>query len=200
MAAESSTAAPSSTRSSAPRLNVTISPLVPKPHTPCQWQPMAPLQSVRDKMQLIRQASRSRRVRYKFHSPERSLVEAVLARGDRRLGRALLKVRQADGQFDAWDEGFRFDLWVDALQGCGISLDAGSETGGEDAASSAVQDANSPFRVRRQDEFLPWDHIDCGVSKEFLLAERERGFRGEKTPDCRQGPCSLCGACERADS
>ena len=171
-------------RSPSLRLNVTVSPFVPKPHTPFQWEPAAPLEAIREKMSLIKNAARSRRVRYKFHRPERSLVEALLARGDRRLGRALLKVREKGGQFDAWDEHFSFDPWMDALHECGVSL--------------GNSDPNSPLRARRPDEPLPWDHIDCGVTKEYLLSERERAFRGEMTPDCREGTCMLCGACERA--
>jgi len=173
-------------RGSALRLNVTVSPFVPKPHTPFQWEPAAAIESIQAKVSAIRDAARNKRVRYKFHMPERCLVEALLARGDRRLGRVIRTVQQRGGQFDAWDEHFSLDLWMDALRDCGVRLDE--------------SDPNSPLRARGADEVLPWDHIDCGVSKEFLLQERERALRGEPTPDCREGPCSGCGACERAES
>jgi len=166
---------------SALRLNVTISPFVPRPHTPFQWEACAGLEELEEKFAIVRAGSRSRRVQYKFHDPRRSLVEAVLARGDRRLGRVVRRVYERGGQFDAWDEHFRFDLWADALGECGVRLDR--------------KDANSPYRERSPEQAMPWDHIDCGVTKDFLLAERERAFRGETTPDCRTGECSRCGAC-----
>jgi hypothetical protein len=171
-------------RGSRLKLNVTVSPFVPKAHTPFQWEPAEGLESLQARVSLIRDTARGKRVRYKFHVPERCVVEALLARGDRRLGRVIRTVQQRGGQFDAWDEHFSFDRWMDALRDCGMSLDEG--------------DPNSPLRARAADEVLPWDHIDCGVSKEFLLQERERAVRGEATPDCREGPCSGCGACERA--
>ncbi len=182
---------------SAPRLNVTISPFVPKPHTPFQWEPMASLESLREKVSLIRQASRGRRVRYKFHMPERAVVEAVLARGDRRMGRVLQRVRQRGGQFDAWDEHFRFDLWTEALRECGILLQEAATPDGRGAGEDRISNPNSPYRTRGADDALPWDHIDCGVRKEYLLAERERAFRGELSPDCREAGCRRCGACPR---
>jgi len=166
------------------RLNVTVSPFVPKPHTPFQWEAAAPLEALWEKMSLIRSARMGRRVQWKFHDPRRSLVEATLARGDRRLGALLRSARRRGAQFDAWDEHFRFELWLDAMQECGIRLD---ET-----------HPNSPLRPRAADEFLPWDHIDCGVAREFLRAERERALRAQSTPDCREGPCQGCGACNRA--
>jgi len=168
------------------RLNVTVSPFVPKPHTPFQWEPAESLETVKERLSLIRASSRGKRVRYKFHDPERAVVEAVLACGDRRLGRVLKEVRARGGQFDAWDEHFSFELWEGVLRECGVPLS------GQDAA----QVPNSPFRRRDADETLPWDHIDCGVQKQYLLAERERAFRGEMTPDCRQAECRRCGACK----
>ena len=165
------------------KLNVTVSPFVPKAHTPFQWLPAASLESVVQKMALIKDAARSRRVRYKFHSPERYVVEALLARADRRLGRVLRKVREKGGQFDAWQELFEFGAWTDALAECGVRLD---ET-----------DPNSHLRPRALDEVLPWDHVDCGVTKQYLLQERQRADRGEFTPDCREAECRSCGACDR---
>ena len=168
------------------RLNVTISPFIPKPHTPFQWEAAASVEELAEKFALIRTGSRSRRVRYKFHDRRRSLVEAVLARGDRRLGRVVRRVHEGGGRFDAWDEHFRFDLWTEALRECGVRLDG--------------CDPNSPYRKRSPEEVIPWDHIDCGVTKNFLLTERERAFHGEMTPDCRLDQCRRCGACHNTDS
>ncbi len=187
-------------RGSALQLNVTISPFVPKPHTPFQWEPAEPLAILRKRMSWIHDASRSRKIRYKFHDPERSLVEAALARGDRRIGRALRTAREQGAQFDAWDEQFRFDLWREALGGCGIVLAGKGAPDEVGAVNEAPECPNAPFRTRDPDEVLPWDHIDCGVSKEYLLAERKRAFRGEMTPDCREGQCRRCGACRRSES
>ena len=166
------------------KLNVTLSHFIPKPHTPLQWEVMAPPDDVGRRVSLVRHAARSRRIRYKAHDPWRSVVEGALARGDRRMGAVLSRVRQQGGMFDAWDEHFSFDLWARVLEDCGMPWD--------DAASP-----NSPLRTRATDEVLPWDHVDCGVNKQFLLDERDRAFRGEFTPDCRTGPCRACGACAR---
>ena len=150
-------------------LNVSVAPFVPKAHTPFQWEPMAPLDLIAQRGALIREkAGRNRkRIRFKFHNVQRSLIEAVIARGDRRLGAVIKRVWQQGGQFDAWDDHFSLQLWLDALEAEGL-----------DAELYAT-------RPRSADEFLPWDHIHCGVEKEFLLRERERAFRGETTPDRR---------------
>jgi radical SAM family uncharacterized protein len=159
------------------KVNVSIAPFVPRPHTPFQWEPMAPLEALQTARELIARTARRKSVRYKFHDPRCSLLEAVLSRGDRRLGRVIKRVRAAGGQFDAWSEHFSFQLWQRAFEQEGLS------TGFY---------ANRP---RPLDEVLPWDHVDFGLHKEFLLAEREKAFRGEMTPDCRTGECALCGAC-----
>ena len=165
-------------------VNVTLSHFVPKPHTPFQWEPMAPPAVVLERVAALRRAASSRKVQYKAHDSRRSIIEGLLARGDRRLGALLLRVRELGAMFDAWDEHFSLERWEGALRDCGMPWD--------DPAGP-----NSPLRERAEDEALPWDHIDCGVSKRFLLEERRRAFRGEFTPDCRTGPCGLCGACAR---
>jgi len=160
------------------KVNVSVSPFVPKPHTPFQWEPMAPLDDLRAKVALIRSTARQRNVRYASHDPERSLLEATMARGDRRLGRVIERVFRAGGQFDAWGEHFSFALWQRAFEAEGLSMESYAN------------------RERSTDEALPWDHIDFGVTKDFLLQEREKAFRGEMTPDCRTGECALCGVCQ----
>jgi radical SAM family uncharacterized protein len=174
------------------QLAVTVSPFVPKPHTPFQWEPMAPPSQMREKGARVREGSHGRKIEFKVHDVRRALVEAVLARGDRRLGGAIREVWERGGQFDGWDEHFRYDLWAAAFEECGVPL-------GENAQELAPGSPNSPFRARSPEEALPWDHIDCGVRKEFLLAERERALSGQLTEDCRVGECARCGACPRAE-
>ncbi|MCK4373919.1 MAG: radical SAM protein, partial [Candidatus Brocadiae bacterium] len=159
------------------KVNVSIAPFVPKPHTPFQWEPMASLEALRDARDLILRTARRRSVRYKFHDLECSLLEAVLARGDRRLGRVIRRVYEAGAQFDAWTEHFSFERWQAAFEQEGLSMDfyAG--------------------RPRPAQEVLPWDHMDFGLRKEFLLEERRKAFREEMTPDCRTGECIHCGVC-----
>jgi len=159
------------------KVNVSIAPFVPRPHTPFQWEPMAPLEALQTARDLITTTARRKSVRYKFHDPRCSLLEAVLSRGDRRLGRVIKRVWAAGGQLDAWSEHFSFRLYERAFEEEGLSMDFY---------------ANRPHGF---DEVLPWDHVDFGLHKGFLLAEREKAFRGEMTPDCRTGECALCGSC-----
>jgi len=165
---------------SAGQVNVSIAPFVPKAHTPFQWEPMAPLERVKHLEALIRKKARSNRIRFKFHNPEQSFLEAVIARGDRRLGKVIKRVWQRGGQFDGWSQHFSFRRWMEAFEAEGLAPEFYAT------------------RSRPTDEALPWDHIDCGVEKEFLIAERQKAFRGEMTPDCRTAGCQRCGACSRA--
>ncbi len=159
------------------KVNVTIAPFVPKAHTPFQWEPMASPEAIREAKNLILRNARLKSVRYKFHYAERTLLEGVLARGDRRLGKVIKRVWKAGGQFDAWGEHFSFERWQRSLEEEGL------------CAQFYVS------RPRPADEILPWDHIDFGLRKEFLLEERAKAFRGETTPDCRTAGCLHCGAC-----
>ncbi|MFO8007656.1 MAG: TIGR03960 family B12-binding radical SAM protein, partial [Candidatus Brocadiia bacterium] len=160
------------------RVNVSIAPFVPKPHTPFQWEPMADLERLRAARRLILDKARMRSVRYSFHDPEASLVEAALARGDRRLGPVIERVWRAGGRLQNWSEQFEFQRWLDAFEAEGLSLESYAT------------------RERGEAEVLPWDHIDFGLRKEFLIEERRKARRGELTPDCRTAACSECGACE----
>jgi len=160
------------------RVNVTIAPFVPRPHTPFQWEAMAPLDELRRARKTILETARMKSVRYKFHDPECSLVEAVLARGDRRVGHVIRRVYEAGGQFEAWREHFSFERWQRAFEQEGLSMDFYAN------------------RERAADELLPWEHVDFGLRREFLMAEREKALRGETTPDCRLVGCVGCGVCE----
>ena len=135
------------------QVNVSISTLVPKPHTPFQWENMISLGEIQRKQNYLRDRVKRRNIKLKFHNPFLSILEGVFSRGDARLGDVILKAWQAGCRFDQWEECFRYDLWVDAFGSCGINM--------EDYLSGWECDAS-----------LPWDHIDCGLSKEFLLKEK----------------------------
>jgi len=164
------------------RVNLSVAGFVPKAHTPFERDGMATLEYLRECSVMLRGLLRSRAISLRIHRPERSVLEGVLARGDRRLGRVLLAAHRLGCRLDAWDEAFDFALWERAFSEAGI-----------DPAFHAQ-------RRREPDEVLPWSHIDAGVSVAFLRAERERAERGELTPDCRAGRCHACGAmrCPRA--
>jgi radical SAM superfamily enzyme YgiQ (UPF0313 family) len=159
------------------RLAVSCSSFVPKAHTPFQWEGQAPRDELSRRQALLR-AELPRQIKLSWHDTAQSLVEAALARGDRRQGRVIEGAHRHGCRFDAWDEHFRFEGWMKAFEEEGL-----------DPAWYAN-------RQRPFDEMLPWEHIDAGVSRDFLLRERERAMRGEPTPDCRDGECAGCGVCE----
>jgi len=158
-------------------LNVTISTssFVPKPFTPFQWEPQDTIETLREKQRYLKSCIKSKYITYNWHDPELSFLEAIFARGDRRLGRLLETAWRKGCKFDSWGEHFKFQSWMEAMEECGID----------------------PYfyanRKRELDEVLPWDHIDIGVSKKFLMRENEKAHRGEVTPNCRAN-CSGCGA------
>ena len=156
-------------------VNLSVATFVPKAHTPFQWEPMARLERVQQMRSLLGSRLRSRSVRLAFHRPERSFLEGVFARGDRRLGRVLLEAHRAGCRFDAWDETFDFVKWSGAFSAAGVDA------------------ADFVYRPREKDEVLPWSHVDAGVSAEFLWRERERAMREEFTPACGRGVCHGCG-------
>ena len=156
-------------------VTVSVSCFVPKPFTPFQWDAQDSLEELERKQMLLRGEIRSRKIDYKYHDAQVSRLEAVFAKGDRRLGKALAEAVSRGQRFDAWDEYFDYDRWMDVFASCGIDPSFY---------------ANRPFG---EDELLPWDFLDIGVTKEFLLRERRKSRRGETTPDCRT-KCSGCGA------
>lgn len=162
------------------QVNISIAPFVPKAHTPFQWHPMVTLQRIKEIRNRLFDRVRRKCIHIKFHNAERSILEGIFARGDRRLGRVIYQAWQDGCKFDAWEEHFHFQKWMDAFQRAGVDW---------------------TFYVHRQrgdDEVFPWDHISCGVVKPFLLQERENSFREEITPDCRTDECPECGSCARS--
>ena len=159
------------------RLTVTVSTsvFVPKPFTPFQWCPQDTLDAVEEKQALLRKALKGvPGVTYNWHDGKLSRLEAVIARGDRRVGKVIYRAWQLGARFDGWSDQFKYDVWMQAFADTGINPD-------EYAA-----------RTRQKDEPFPWDHIDVGVSRAFLWQEYEKALREQTTPDCRQG-CQGCG-------
>ncbi|MGO0121768.1 TIGR03960 family B12-binding radical SAM protein [Desulfothermobacter acidiphilus] len=160
------------------RVAVSVAGFVPKAHTPFQWEPQVSQEELRGRIELLRQElRRERRVELSWHHPQMSWLEAVLARGDRRLAPALVEAWRRGCRFDGWLECFSWSRWEEALAETGI-----------DPRSYAQ-------RRYSHTEVLPWEHLDTGVSKEFLMAEHHRAYLGETTPDCREGRCVGCGVC-----
>jgi len=149
---------------------------VPKPHTPFQWEAQDSCDEIVRKQRLLRDSINSRKIKYNWHDAKASRLEAVFARGDRRLGRVLEAAYRTGARFDGWDECFDFARWERAFADCGLDMDFYA------------------CRVRDPGELLPWDHLDMGVSKAFLLRERRRAIEEERTTrNCREG-CEACGA------
>ncbi|HEX9777887.1 MAG TPA: TIGR03960 family B12-binding radical SAM protein [Geopsychrobacteraceae bacterium] len=158
-------------------VNVAVSTFVPKPHTPFQWEAQIGIEQTLHKQKLLRDGLRRKKLRFKYHEAESSFLEGVFARGDRRLGRVLVRALELGCRFDGWREHFNFALWQQAFADCDI-------------------DPAWYLRERQQDEVLPWDHIDCGLPKAFFVKERQRALGGEATPDCRGDNCHQCGVCD----
>ncbi|MFP3869569.1 MAG: TIGR03960 family B12-binding radical SAM protein [Syntrophobacteria bacterium] len=160
------------------RLNVSVSTFVPKPHTPFQWEAQLPLAQMERHLAFFRQRLRKKGLQFKWHQPWQSMLEGVLARGDRRLAEAILRGHQLGCRFDGWSEQVRPDLWRRAF----------AETGVDPSFYSR--------RTREPEEILPWSHLDCGVSPGFLWKEYERALAEIATADCRVQGCVQCGVCD----
>jgi radical SAM family uncharacterized protein len=153
-----------------------LSPFVPKPHTPLQWAGFGDLAETQAKIDRVRAAITRRNVKAKWENPECSYVQAMLARGDEKLGPVIEKVYREGGVFQEWTEFFRFPLWLESCAALGV-------------------DPKTYLAERRPGDRLPWDFINVGVSPEFLAREYEKAKAGELTPDCASGTCTNCGAC-----
>ena len=152
---------------------------VPKPFTPFQWAPMNTKEEFLEKANKTRKGIMAqlnqKHIKYNWHEADESMMEGVLARGDRRLCDVILKAYKKGCIFDAWGEYFKFDVWMDTFKECGV-----------DPLFYTV-------RERADDEIFPWDIINCGVTKEFLLREWKTALSGKKSSNCRQ-QCLGCGA------
>ena len=160
-------------------INTSVSTFIPKAHTPFQWEPQIPLADILEGHTYLRSKLREQGVRLKWQDPRMSLMEGVFARGDRRLSRVLVEAHRLGCRFDGWGEHFQFDLWERAFDSCGLSMESYAN------------------RRRAFSEVLPWEHIDSGVEKDFLLREWERSMRGETSSQCSGDSCEGCGVCNR---
>lgn len=148
---------------------------VPKPFTPFQWFGQDSMETLYEKQKELKGNVHSRRLSVSYHGAQTSYLEAVFARGDRKLCAVLEKAAEWGFRFDGWDDCFDFDRWMEAFRACGIDPDFYA------------------LRQREFDEVFPWDHLDYGIRKEFLQAECERAYNAQTTPNCRE-KCSHCGA------
>jgi len=165
-------------RGSRPRLNVSLSSFIPKPHTPFQWERQEDLEECRRRLHGVKDRLRQKNIQSKWNSAAQTWLEGVFSRGDRRLAPVLLEAHRRGCRLDAWSEHMRLEPWREAFGQAGV-------------------DPDLYLRERRSEEVLPWDHLECGVSREFLLAERARAAQGLETPDCRSAGCQDCGVCDQ---
>ena len=157
------------------RVHVATAYFVPKPHTPFQWEQQITPQEYLRRCRLLKDHFYSKSIEYDYHAPDLSRLEAVFARGDRRLGPVIEAAVKKGAKLDGWDEYFNYAKWYDAFRECGIDEDFYTTRG------------------YGEDEILPWDTIDVGVTKKFLQRERKQAYANKVTPDCREG-CAGCGA------
>ena len=160
------------------QINVSTSFFVPKPFTPFQWAPMFREEDFIEKAKVVKNEIRSqlnqRSIRYNWHEPDVTVLEGFLARGDRRCADVILKAYEKGALYDAWSESFHYDIWKEAFKETGVDIEFYT------------------LRERSTDEILPWDFIDAGVTKKFLIREWEQAKAETVTPNCRQ-KCSGCG-------
>ena len=166
---------PNRQKGSGIQVSISCASFIPKPHTPFQWEPEDSMESLKKKQKYLLECIPTKKIKVSYHETPSSLLEGVFARGDRRLSKVILSAYKKGCTFDSWDDKFNFDAWLEAFEENGID----------------------PYfytqRKREYDELLPWDHLDYGVSKKFLINENKKAHRNEVTPHCRI-KCSGCGA------
>lgn len=156
-------------------VTVSTSSFVPKPFTPFQWEPQNRMEMLVEKQDFLKERIKTRNISYNWHRSHVSFLEAVFAKGDRRLSEVLIAAHKKGCRFDGWDEHFSYEKWMEAFSECGVDPEF--------------------YAYRKIDhaEVLPWDHIDIGVSKAFLMKEHDKAYTEQTTPSCREG-CAGCGA------
>ncbi len=158
-------------------VNVSVGTFVPKAHTPFQWEPQIGTPEIKEKQWYLRDDLKRKKLHFKWQDARLTFLEGVFARGDRRLGEVLMKAQELGCRFDGWGERLAWQSWEEAFQTTGV-------------------DPLFYHRRRDLDEVLPWDHLECGVTRDYLLQERERAFAESATEDCRHGVCTGCGVCD----
>ncbi|MDN5367573.1 MAG: hypothetical protein PWP05_288 [Thermovirga sp.] len=157
------------------KVNVSVAGFVPKPHTPFQWEPQASMEYLNQAGRWLKGQAKKAGFKLSYHDPEQTFLEGVIARGDRSVGVAIEEAWKMGARFDGWSECFDLGTWMKAFEAVGVD---------------PYQYAN---RARDMEEVLPWDHIDVGISKDFLRRERAKALAGKLTVDCRGGKCNACG-------
>jgi len=158
-------------------VNVSVGTFVPKPHTPFQWEPQLTTAEIKERQWFLRDELKRKKLNFKWQDARLTFLEGVFARGDRRLGATLVKAQELGCRFDGWGERLAWQGWEEAFAATGV-------------------DPLFYHRRRYPEEILPWDHLDCGVTKRYLLLERERAAAESATEDCRQAACTECGVCD----
>ncbi|MGL6107610.1 TIGR03960 family B12-binding radical SAM protein [Romboutsia sp.] len=155
-------------------VTVSTSTFVPKPFTPFQWHGQDTTEEVVEKQRHLVRKLKNKNIKYNYHDSKTSLMEAVIARGDRKIGKVIYDAFKAGAKFDGWSEHFSLDTWQEAMEKNGLSIDFYAN------------------REREYEEVFPWDHIDVGVTKKFLVKENEKSKQDTISPDCRH-KCNGCG-------
>ncbi|MDD4601207.1 hypothetical protein SDC9_09024 [bioreactor metagenome] len=159
------------------KVTVSVSSFVPKSHTSFQWFGQNTTADIERKQRLLKEKFRDKSISFNWHDARTSLLEGVFSRGDRRLSKVLLLAWQNGAKFDGWSEHFKFNAWLEAFKVAGLEPEFYAN------------------RERNQAEVLPWDHIACGVDKQFLIREYQNAVAEAHTADCRRDSCSACGVC-----
>ena len=154
-------------------VSLSTSHFVPKPFTPFQWFGQNTLEEMRTKQFYIKDSIKNKNISFSYHDPKTSRIEAVIARGDRRQSKAILRAYELGCRLDGWSEFFDYDKWIQAFEDTGLDVDFYAT------------------RHRPYEEVFPWEHIDCGVSKKYLIRENEKAKQEQITRDCRKG-CTAC--------
>lgn len=166
---------PNKQKGTSVQVSISCSSFIPKPFTPFQWEPEDSMESLRAKQKHLLESIPTKKIKVSYHETPTSLLEGVLARGDRRLSAVLYDAFKNGCKFDSWDEQFKFDVWMEAFRKNGID----------------------PYfyTQRRRDfsEVLPWDHLDYGITRKFLERENIKAHENVTTPHCRI-KCAGCGA------
>ena len=161
------------------KVTVSASGFVPKPYTAFQWFAQNDIETLRRKQFLLKDALKVKNITFQYHDAKTSIVEAIFARGDRRLGKALLTAWQKGARFDGWSDCFSYDRWLESMAECGLDKDF------------------YVARTRGENEVFPWEHVQPAVSRKFLWREWEKAQAQELTHDCRRSTCTGCGVCQK---
>ena len=161
------------------KVTVSASGFVPKPYTAFQWFAQNDIETLRRKQFLLKDALKVKNITFQYHDAKTSIVEAIFARGDRRLGKVLLTAWEKGARFDGWSDCFSYDRWLESMVECGLDKDFYAA------------------RTRGENEVFPWEHVQPAVSRRFLWREWEKAQAQELTHDCRRSTCTGCGVCQK---